>query len=117
MKKFLLTLSMFSAVAMFAKEAPAVDTKTTEATPAVDTAKTDVKADAGKVETPKVSLFAKAKSYVPSTPAFVTKSVKSVENAIIARPWTAVAVAAVVAVLVVKAIDHVSASEDEDDNF
>ncbi len=112
MKKFLLTLSMFSAVAMFAEEAPKVEAPKVEAT-----ASAAVTADAGKVETPKVSMFAKVKSYVPSTPAFVTKSVKSVENAIIARPWTAVAVTAVATFAILKAIDYASASEDEDDNF
>ncbi len=91
MKKFLLTLSMFSVASVSVANEPTV------------------------VKAP--SMIAKVKSYVPETPEFVTKSVESVKAAIVAHPFRAVAIAAITTFAVVKALDYASASEDEDDNF
>lgn len=133
MKKFLLTLSMFSvasivtaddsvlaAVVESSVNTQAVTTEVVapvvEAPVAVAEVSTEAKAVV-KPEEKTSSMLAKVKSYVPKTPEFVTKSVKSVESAIIAHPFRAIAIAAIATFAVVRAIDYASASEDEDDNF
>ncbi len=87
------------------------------AAPVVDSAAPVVVDPAAKVAAPAVAAWYDFSAYLPACPAFVKDSAEYVDGAIVAHPYRAMAVAAVLAVVATKVVDYATAGSEDDEDF